>query len=81
MISNKTCYFNDKKDKIDVIDNKVYINNVLAQEIGRGVDGIVYRYQDSAIKLYHDNSKIKSHLADYQIDMLTSLKMKRIVLP
>ena len=81
MISNKICYFNNKKDRIDVIDNKAYINNTLTEEIGQGVDGIVYRHQDSAIKLYHDNSKIKSHLTDYQIDILTSLKMKRIVLP
>ena len=81
MISNKICYFNNEKDRIDVIDNKVYINNVLTEKIGQGVDGVVHRHQDLAIKLYHDNSKIKSHLTDYQIDILTSIKTKHIILP
>lgn len=81
MINNKTCYFNNGADKIDVIDNEVYVNNQKINEINRGVDGIVYRYKDFAIKLYHDTNLIKEHLKDYQIDVLTSLKMKHIVLP
>lgn len=81
MLNNKICYFNNGDDKIDVIDNEVYVNNQKINEINRGVDGIVYSYKDCAIKLYHDTDLIKEHLKDSQIDILTSLKMKHIVLP
>lgn len=81
MINNKTCYFNDGKDKLDVVDNKVFINGTLIEEVNRGVDGIVYKYQDSAIKLYHDSKKIKEHLTTFQIDILSSFKMNHVVLP
>ena len=80
MIANKTCYFNNGTDKINVIDNKVYVNGHLVDEINRGVDGVVYKYKNFAIKLYHDSKKIKEHLTDYQIDILTSLKMQHIIL-
>lgn len=81
MINNKTGYFNNGKDRLEVINNNVYVNDTILQLLDKGQDGYVYRYEDKAIKLYHDNSAIKEHLNKKQIDILSSLTTKHIVLP
>ena len=81
MINDKICYFNNPKEKIEVKQKIVYINDYKVEKLGQGVDGIVYKYKDKAIKLYHDDIHIKLHLNKNEIDRLCNLHTKRITLP
>lgn len=81
MVNDKICYFNNQKEKIEVTQGIVYVNDSKVKEIGQGVDGIVYKYNDKAIKLYHDDIHIKLHLNKNEIDRLRNLYTKKITLP
>jgi len=81
MLKDKICYFNNEKDKLEVINNNVYVNGILLKFLDSGVDGFVYKYKDKAIKLYRDNELIKEHLTNQQIAILCSLSTKHLVLP
>ena len=81
MINNKICYFNNNQDELVVMNNKVYVNGVLLQLLGFGVDGEVYKYKDKAIKLYHDENSVKEHLSQEQINILSDISTNHIVLP
>ena len=87
MINVKVCFFNNNKEQINIINNKAYIynrtymNNIPLELLGIGVDGVVYKYKDKAIKLYHDNKYVKEHLTKEQINILTTYNTKHIVLP
>lgn len=81
MIKDKICYFNKNADKVEIKKGIVYVNNSLVKELGQGVDGIVYKYKDKAIKLYHDDMHIKLHLTKNEIDRLCNLYTERIILP
>lgn len=80
MLNNKECYLNNKA-KLEVINNNVYINGIKLNLLGKGVDGIVYKYHDKAIKLYHDSFYIKEHLSIKQIETLSLIPTKKIILP
>lgn len=81
MIKNKVCYFNNRKYRLEIIDNKVYINGVSLDLLDHGVDGFVYKFKDKAIKLYREDKLIKSHLNQEQISILSSITTDHIVLP
>ena len=87
MINDKVCFSNNNKEQITIINNKAYIynrtymNNIPLELLGIGVDGVVYKYKDKAIKLYHDNKYVKEHLTKEQINILTTYNTKHIVLP
>lgn len=81
MVNDKICYFNNPKEKIEIKQGIVYVNDSKIKELGQGVDGIVYKYKDKAIKLYHDDIHIKLHLNKNEIDRLCNLYTKKITLP
>lgn len=80
MLNKKECYLKIG-DKLEVINNNVYINGTKLNLLGSGVDGKVYKYEDKAIKLYHDDYQIKGHLNIEQIEILCSIITKNIILP
>lgn len=81
MLDNKISYFDNGKNQLRVINNDVYVNNTLLTFIGSGVDGLVYKYKNKAIKLYHDDYSIKMHLSSSEIKKLSILTTKHIILP
>ena len=78
MLKNNEFYFHN--NKIIIKNDNVYIKDNKLNLLGSGVDGKVYRYQDKAIKLYHDES-VKDHLTNYQIDILSTFSTTHLILP
>ena len=81
MLKNKTCCFNYNQDNIEVSDEFVYVNKLLVPKIGSGIDGEIYKYQDKAIKLYNDQITVKMHLTKQEIERLSKINTKHIILP
>lgn len=63
------------------IDNKkVRIYPQHLEEIGRGYEGVVYKYGGEALKLYHDYPK-KDVLSFQDCQYMTKLSTERVLLP
>ena len=63
------------------IDNKkVRIYPQHLEEIGRGCEGIVYKYAGKVLKLYHDYPK-KGVLSFQNCEYMTKLNTERVLLP
>ena len=81
MLNDKICSFDNGNFKIEIKDNKVYVNSSLLKLLDKGVDGYIYKYKDMAIKLYRDDKLIKNHLTQEQVTILSLLTTHHIVLP
>ena len=69
-----------------IIDNKkVRINTSKLEILGEGLEGVVYNYKSSALKLYHNNPYCKyvgKRVLDFDgFKYLKNLKVKRFVFP
>lgn len=66
--------------KITINDQGVFCNDIPLAYINQGEEGSVYRYQDKAIKIYHEYPR-KSVVSPNVLKKLKTIDTKRILMP
>ena len=63
-----------------ITDQGLFYNNIPLEYIDKGEEGSVYRYQDKAIKIYHDYPR-KTTASLELLKLLKTMDTKRILMP
>ena len=63
-----------------ITDQGLFYNNIPLEYIDKGEEGSVYRYQDKAIKIYHDYPRKTTASLDL-LKVLKTIDTKRILMP
>ena len=63
-----------------ITDQGLFYNNIPLEYIDKGEEGSVYRYQDKAIKIYHDYPR-KTTASLELLKVLKTINTQRILMP